>query len=145
MPRKPTPALVGGPYGPPPCQPGSSLVCRVHGRVTVSGLTDAPIQWPYWVRGQRSLVVAGDLVRAVRTESAQAVAHHWGVDRRTVTSWRQALGVGSMTRGTRARWVALAPGKLPRDACAAGGRAAAESRRRGGGAEAEAQSEPPAV
>src|SRR5205823_1413808 len=48
----------------------------------------------------RALVVYGALARAVRRESALAVAHHWGVTPQTVRAWRRALGVGPSTEGT---------------------------------------------
>jgi hypothetical protein len=59
----------------------------------------------------RSLVVYRDLARAVRRESAQAVAHWWGVTPQTVTKWRKALDVGPVTAGTRRlkRETALGP------------------------------------
>ncbi len=43
----------------------------------------------------------GDLARAVRRESAQAVAHWWGITPQTVTKWRQALDVGPTNEGMR--------------------------------------------
>jgi hypothetical protein len=68
----------------------------------VDGLTDAPIMWPFTQKaGPRSLILCGDLVRAVRDESVAAVAAHWGVARETVWRWRRALGVSQYTRGTR--------------------------------------------
>jgi hypothetical protein len=40
MPRKKaTYELIAGPYAMPPCEPGSSLVCKLRGRVTVIGFT----------------------------------------------------------------------------------------------------------
>ena len=117
MPRKPPPpALVGAPYLPPPWEPGSSLVDAIRGRLTVGGLSDAPIPWPWCTEraggSGRSLILCDDLVRAVRTETTLAIAHHWGVGRRVVTRWRSALGVGRMTEGTQARYRELAPRKL---------------------------------
>jgi hypothetical protein len=45
-------------------------------------------------------------------ESAQAVAHWWGVAPQTVTVWSKALGVGAPTEGTLRleRGRALEPG-----------------------------------
>jgi hypothetical protein len=40
------------------------------------------------------------LARAVRRESAQAVAHRWGVGLTAVWKWRKALGVGLANEGT---------------------------------------------
>jgi hypothetical protein len=133
MPRKPKPpALVGGPYQPPPCEVGSSLRCLIRGRQTVAGITDAPIPWPWaWQEqggGHRLLIVCGGLAEAIRTETTLAVAHHWGVGRKLVTGWRRALGVDRMTPGTLARWRQLAPRKLPRAARARGGQSTAFKR-----------------
>jgi hypothetical protein len=65
-------------------------------------MTDAPIQWPATRRGRRAaVIVCGDLVRAVRVESAIAVAFHWGVSMKTVGHWRRALGAPRTTNGTR--------------------------------------------
>jgi hypothetical protein len=78
------------------------LACERRGEeVRVGGLTDAPIQWPYVRRkGPHSLILCGDLVRAVKTESVSAVVHHWGVSPSTVHQWRKALDVTKWTIGT---------------------------------------------
>ena len=118
MPPEPTPpALIGGPYHPPACEPGSCLVCKRFGRQTVGGLTAAPIPWPYAARigGTPPLILCGDLVRAIRTETAAAVAFHWGVNRSVVHDWRQILGIGRFTQGTRLRYQELAPKKFTRE------------------------------
>src|SRR5947209_6986859 len=95
--------LLDGPYAAPACRVGRKLYCRrARDRVTVDGLTDAPIIWPFTRRsGPRSLILCGDLVRAVRSESERAVAAHWGVSSKTVWVWRRSLGVKQFTRGTR--------------------------------------------
>jgi hypothetical protein len=95
--------LLHGPYAAPKCRVGGLLYCvRRERDLKVSGLTDAPIQWPFTrVAGPKSLIVCGDLVRAVRTESELAVAHHWGVARKTVWKWRTALGVPMWNEGSR--------------------------------------------
>lgn len=136
MPRKPKPpALVGGPYTAPPCEPGSSLLCRLRGRLTVGGLTDAPIPWPYSASlhagPHRTLLVCGDLVSAIQHESVQAICYHWGVGRRTVGKWRRFWGVERMNEGTYRRWQELAPSRLSTAARARGGRAAAAARTKG--------------
>jgi hypothetical protein len=65
-------------------------------------MTDAPIPWPRAYRkGRVSLILCGDLIRAVRTESETAIAHHWGVGITTVLTWRRALGVKKWTPGTK--------------------------------------------
>jgi len=59
------------------------------------------IQWPTAkTKARRSLILCGDLVRAVRSESNMAVAHHWGVSVYVVTKWRRALGVAPMNEGS---------------------------------------------
>jgi hypothetical protein len=62
-------------------------VCEVRGReVVVGGMTDSPIQWPFVKKkGRRSLVVCGDLVKAIAVESEIAVAHYWEVGPSTVS------------------------------------------------------------
>ena len=106
--------LLYGPYAAPQCSPGDKLACEYRGReVTVKGMTDAPIQWPCTRRNNRaSPIVCGDLIRAVRTESEIAVAHHWGVGKPTVWKWRQALQVSRMTNGTRRLGIEYAIEKL---------------------------------
>lgn len=135
-----SPPLVAGPYRSPRVRPGHTVACLVRGEVEVDGVTEGvrstadgtPLAWPYVEpcpgTGKRSLLLVADLVKAVRAESAQAVARCWGVSRWQVTRWRRALGVGRMTAGTRARWAELRPGKLTAEAARAG--AAARNRRR---------------
>ena len=95
--------LLGGPYAAPVCRVGGKLYCCKRRRpVRVDRLTDASIMWPFTCQtGPRSLILCGDLARAVREESASAVAAHWGVGRAMVWKWRRALGVSEHTRGTR--------------------------------------------
>jgi len=65
-------------------------------------MSDGHIQWPSTRRtGAFSLILCGDLIRAVQRESEIAVAHHWGVGPVQVWKWRRALGVPRMTNGTR--------------------------------------------
>jgi hypothetical protein len=103
------------------------------GRVKVAGTTDAPIPWPYSAArgGKRQLVLCGDLARAVRTESAEAVAYHWGITRWTVRDWRRALGVGRATEGTRRRMAALVETHLAPEALARGGQGRAGTKNGG--------------
>jgi hypothetical protein len=85
---------------------GDVVPCARRGDVRIVGLSSAPIPWPIGQtlpkgRG-RSLVLYGDLARAVRRESAEAVAFWFGVKSNTVWQWRKALGVGAITGGTTA-------------------------------------------
>jgi hypothetical protein len=95
--------LLYGPYVPPKCRLGDKLACEHRGQeVTVNGITDAPIRWPCANRNRNaSPILCGDLIRAVRTESAISVAYHWGVSTATVWKWRRALDVPPMTNGSR--------------------------------------------
>jgi hypothetical protein len=95
--------LLYGPYVAPRCSLGDKLLCEYRGQeVTVIGMTDALIPWPRTRRSTNaSPILCGDLIRAVRTESAMAVAHHWGVSQNTVWQWRRALDVPAMTNGSR--------------------------------------------
>lgn len=48
--------LLYGPYVPPQCRLGDKLRCEYRGReVTVKGMIDAPIQWPYARRNETRL------------------------------------------------------------------------------------------
>jgi hypothetical protein len=100
-----------GPYRAPRCRVGRWLTCAVRGRVRVVAISDAPIPWPQCrvTRGGRpSLIVCGDLLRAIRRESNQAVAAWWGVSSFTVTKWRHAVGVPAVNEGTsklHAEWM----------------------------------------
>src|SRR5947209_7099707 len=91
-------------YRTPRCRVGQTVRCEVRGEVVVRGVSDAPLPWPLarprGRGGPARLVVYQGLARAVRRESAQAVAHWWGVERETVWAWRKALGVGATTEGT---------------------------------------------
>ncbi len=95
--------LLYGPYVPPKCAVGDRLPCEYRGReLTVRRMSDAPIQWPCTRGGAKhSPIVCGELIRAVRCESEQAVAYHWGVNIQVVWKWRRALGVPRMTPGSR--------------------------------------------
>lgn len=96
------PDLIGGPYTAPVCYAGDWLDDAVRGRVQVGGWTAAPIAWPRRKKtGRAALILCGDLERAVRTESVDAVSYWWGVGATTVWAWRKALGVGRVTPGTR--------------------------------------------
>ena len=83
--------LLLGPYLPPRTRPGRSLVCHLRGKVTVRSISDAPIQWPctwrHAIDRRPSIILCGDLVRAVRTESAAPIMYHWGVGHSTLAKW----------------------------------------------------------
>lgn len=125
------PKLIGGPYKRPADvrpqqrvkdeQSGEFLVCQ--------GFSRAPIEWPIGGTGSKMRpILCGDLVKAVRTEAAEAIVYHWGVSRDTVKRWRRALGVGRMTPGTAKRWSELADDRLG-DSRAKGGRLSKQPRK----------------
>ena len=109
-----------GPYSAPAWRLGEPLTCEYQGRdVRVGGLTDAPIPWPRALKtGKASLIVCGDLVRAIRRESKLAICHHWGVSGGTVLNWRRALGVGAITEGTGKLYSGWYPEKITGEAIA---------------------------
>jgi hypothetical protein len=75
---------------------GQAVQDLMRGTVLVLGLSDAPIPWPVIRRGSGNmLALYGDLARAVRRESNQAVAHHWGVTGQTVTGGCQTSAFDS--------------------------------------------------
>ena len=94
-----------GTYRTPRVRVGRRLTCEVRDcDVVVTGYSDARIPWPVGysaeVGGRASLIVYGDLARAVRRESHQAVAHWFGVSPSVVTKWRAALGVTRTNPGS---------------------------------------------
>src|SRR5438874_1423205 len=66
-----------GPYEPPRTDFGRWLTCEMRGKVKVGRFSHGPIPWPRKWR-TNSLILCGDLARAVRKEAVQAVAWHWG-------------------------------------------------------------------
>jgi hypothetical protein len=93
--------LLFGPYTPPRTRPGRFLFCERRGTVKVSDYSYALIPWPIKWKTRNSLILCGDLVKAVRQESKLAVAYHWGVCLQTVRVWRRVLGTETYNRGTR--------------------------------------------
>jgi hypothetical protein len=103
--------LLHGPYRQPRYRLGGKLFCERRGWVPATRISDAPIPWPLTTGRCRrpSLILCGDLVQAVRRESATAVAHWWGVTSQTVTLWRRVLEVPRNNEGTRRLLRAWAP------------------------------------
>lgn len=100
------PALVAGPYKPPAVKVGDGLYDEVaHERRYVTGFNNAPIRWPVTVHDSNDAtvhIVAGDLVRALYTESNIAVQYWFGATESMVTRWRRALNVPRHNKGTAA-------------------------------------------
>lgn len=117
--------LLFGPYAlPRGFAIGDDIPCRSRDRkIEIRSITDAPVAWFNARRnGHYVLILCGDLVRAVKMESAAAVAHNWGVTNDTVSTWRRKLGVGKMTPGTKQVWQDLMPTRLTADAIERGQR-----------------------
>jgi hypothetical protein len=91
-------------YRTPQVRLGQRLRCAVLGEVTVVGYTDAAISWPVTRRGKWLVpIVTPALARAIRRESAQAIAYWWDVGAWTVWQWRKTLGVAATAGTTRLR------------------------------------------
>lgn len=96
------PVLIAGPYIQPRVRVGTWLDDEIDGRLVVGGWTDAPLPWPRRKKtGRPSLILTGELARAVRIESVEAICYWWGIGPTKVWMWRKALGVGRVTDGTR--------------------------------------------
>lgn len=118
------PLLLFGPYRPPACKEGGWLMDELYGLVQVNGFTSARFSWPTRKRpggGPRTLALTEDLVRALRNESAVAVAYWWGISTKTVRVFRRALDVPRNTPGTLKQHAHVAV--LPPPEAAAKGRA----------------------
>jgi hypothetical protein len=91
------PHLIGN-YVPPVVRQGDRVYCRYRKAwCRVTGWSSGPISWPrvqqIGVRGRPGLLVNSTLERAIRTESAAAMAHWFGLSLKPVTWWRRAFGV----------------------------------------------------
>lgn len=94
--------LIAGPYKPPRVRIGDLLYCERYGKVVVSAFSGR-LRWPCCrPKGSHdSLILCGELVRAVETESVLAISYWWTVCDATVHRWRRCLGVGRTNPGTR--------------------------------------------
>src|SRR4029077_7533342 len=93
--------LLYGPYLTPRCRLGKKLFCEIRGWVPVRRISAGRIPWPQTIVGRSlAFILCGDLVKAVRRESNQAVCRWWGVMPQTVTAWRKALDVPQGNEGT---------------------------------------------
>jgi hypothetical protein len=109
--------LLGGPYWAPRLRVGDVTRCLYRDRdVIITGWSDAPIPWPRCrPRGGRGggggLLVDEELARAIRTESAAALMHHWGVGVKAVWNWRRCFAIGRTDTPGSARLVQAAAEK----------------------------------
>jgi len=92
--------LLFGPYSPPLIPKSGLLRCEMRGLLRIGAYSQAPIPWPMR-HGKHSIILCGDLVRAVKTESVEAVSYHWNVSRGLVQVWRKTLGVSEFNAGTK--------------------------------------------
>ncbi len=94
-------ALIGR-YRIPRYRYGEIVADAIRGDVVIVRTSDAPTPWPIGkIPGSRKpgLIVFAGLLDALRTESAVAVCHHWGVTTQTVSKWRGLLGIDQKTPG----------------------------------------------
>ncbi|HJZ57298.1 MAG TPA: hypothetical protein VKE74_20175, partial [Gemmataceae bacterium] len=78
---------------PPPVRVGDYIRCVYRRRwCRVTGWTAGPLRWPVGHplkgSGGGGILVTSELVRAIRTESFEALTGALGVSRGTVQSWR---------------------------------------------------------
>jgi hypothetical protein len=99
--------LLHGPYNPPALRRGDRTQCLYRDtEVVITSWTDARIPWPrcraIGVRGGSGLLLTEELVRAIRTECAEAIKHWFGVSANAVWNWRKAFDVARWgTEGSR--------------------------------------------
>jgi hypothetical protein len=103
----PAPPPLLGTYTPPAVRKGDRVYCRYRRAwCRVTSWTDAPVPWPRGLPpeagGWPTVVVTRELERAIRTESASALAHHFGAHVALAWRWRKWLRTGRAgTPGSR--------------------------------------------
>ncbi len=93
--------FIGGPYAPPLVAVGGWLRCALRGDLQVAGYTNALIPWPVAAGHRKQLIVCGNLVKALKTESRLAVAFHFGISPALVSEYRSRLNIERYTAGSQ--------------------------------------------
>src|SRR5687767_12665744 len=94
----PPPPTLLGTYPPPLLKVGHRVYCKYRRTwCRVTSFSDAPIPWPRVqpinTRGGSGLLVGPNLLRAIRTETAEALKYWFGVSTKVVWKWRRAFKV----------------------------------------------------
>ncbi len=104
----PTAPPLSGTYTPPAVKIGDRVTCLFRDcECKVTSISCAPIPWPRVQPtehiGGSGLWVCDELVNAIKTESATALKHHFGVSAGVVWRWRREFGVGghATTKGSK--------------------------------------------
>ena len=93
--------LLIGPYRSSRCRLGKKLFCEIRGWLPLRRISPGRIPWPQTIVGRnRAFILCGDLVKAVRRESAVAISYWWEVTAQTVSKRRRAIDVGPTAEGT---------------------------------------------
>ena len=112
--------LQFGPYRKPRFRRGQIVNCERRGELVIVGTSTGRIPWPVGLAGcNRSLVLCGDLVRAVKMEALLAIKYWWGASASTVVEWRKVFKVPQANPGTRKIRQELAKGRIGAKARAA--------------------------
>ena len=95
---QPTVPKLIGTYRPPAIRKGNRVTCLYRDcECIVTSFHDGRIVWPrvraLERRGGSGLLVNDEMVKAIRTESAAAMAYWFGVSNKTVCFWRRAFEV----------------------------------------------------
>jgi hypothetical protein len=101
------PRFYFGPYTTPRYRIGQHVHCERFGDVVIVGTSNGRIAWPVarrpGARGRASLVLYGDLARAVRQETGLAIKYWFGAGTSAVDFMRKALDVPQVNPGTLTR------------------------------------------